>query len=424
LKRILLLEFCFLFLATTFQGDRLTGWVQQTIPRQDLPVVDLQFLDSLNGFIVLLHNLPDTSFVLKTTNGGNNWTTTQFDNMYSTSIQFVDNSTGYLAGRISPDGIIKKTTNGGINWFTVSTLPWASILRDICFANKDTGWVCSNDLTSGGLWRTLNGGLSWQLQLDYNYRPSKVFFVNINTGWVIGNSGQYLYKTTNCGGNWNLQTSTSSEFYRDVFFATSDTGWIVKNIGTGQYSIIQTTNGGNNWFGVNSPIVSTSARLFFIDNKKGWAGDAFNRIVATLDGFNWGIQISPRYTNYNVSFVDTVIGWAGASGLVHTSDGGGPIVSANQTITEVPKDFVLEQNYPNPFNSTSNLKFKIANLTNIKIVVYDIMGREIQTLLNGKYTSGTYECRFDGSSLSSGIYLYALFADGKKIDTKRMVLIK
>lgn len=71
MKRIILLELCLLFLATTFQGDRPTGWVQQTIPRPDLAVRDLQFLDALTGFTISAKSPSDTSFIFKTTKGNN-----------------------------------------------------------------------------------------------------------------------------------------------------------------------------------------------------------------------------------------------------------------------------------------------------------------------------------------------------------------
>jgi len=354
MKRILLLELCFLFLATTFQGDRLTGWVQQTIPRQDLAVLDLQFLDTLTGFMVSTKPAVDTAFIFKTTDGGNNWSTTYFDSLYLFCMDMVDKNIGYSGGAKVGSGIIKKTTNSGNNWFTVSSIPFV-IIVDVEFINKDTGWVCSPASFGGGLWRTTDGGLSWILQLNETYRPSKIFFVNSSTGWVIGNAGYNLYKTTNSGVNWNLQTNFS-DLISDVFFSSSDTGLVV---GGGNNNLKKTTNGGNNWFDVNIPNYLTSEnRLFSLNNKTSWAGGGIYKIFATKDGYNWVKQNSPQYSNYNVSFVDSLNGWAGYSGLVHTTDGGGPIVSANQTVTGVPKDFVLEQNYPNPFNQLSIINYQ------------------------------------------------------------------
>jgi hypothetical protein len=90
---------------------------------------------------------------------------------------------------------------------------------------------------------------------------------------------------------------------------------------------------------------------------------------------------------------------------------------------ELPSGFSLSQNYPNPFNSGTNIKFKVAKTCNVKIVVFDMMGCEIQTLVNEILTPGTYESSFNGSSLSAGVYFYN-FSAGDYSETKRMILEK
>ena len=96
--------------------------------------------------------------------------------------------------------------------------------------------------------------------------------------------------------------------------------------------------------------------------------------------------------------------------------------------SEIPKRFNLEQNYPNPFNPTTKIKFDIPSdvkrkTLNVKLTIYDVLGREIQTLVNEKLQPGSYEVTFDGSNLSSGIYFYQLKA-GNNIETIKMLLIK
>ncbi|MCX6250880.1 MAG: phospholipase D-like domain-containing protein [Bacteroidetes bacterium] len=90
---------------------------------------------------------------------------------------------------------------------------------------------------------------------------------------------------------------------------------------------------------------------------------------------------------------------------------------------EVPKGFSLYQNYPNPFNPVTNIKFYVAKSSDVKIVVYDMMGRKVQTLVKETLKPGTYESSFDGSSLTGGIYLYKISA-GDYSETKRMMLEK
>jgi len=109
------------------------------------------------------------------------------------------------------------------------------------------------------------------------------------------------------------------------------------------------------------------------------------------------------------------------------------IIGINQISTEVPKYFSLSQNYPNPFNPTTKIKFSIPSPSPlergvVRLVIYDALGREVQTLVNEQLQPGTYEVEFpapagDGSNFSSGIYYYTL-SSGDYIESKKMVLIK
>ncbi len=94
----------------------------------------------------------------------------------------------------------------------------------------------------------------------------------------------------------------------------------------------------------------------------------------------------------------------------------------NQT-TELISDYKLFQNYPNPFNPESKIKIQISRTSNVKLVVYDILGKELETLINKQINPGTYEVNFDGSNYPSGLYFYQLTVDGYG-ETKSMVLLK
>jgi hypothetical protein len=103
--------------------------------------------------------------------------------------------------------------------------------------------------------------------------------------------------------------------------------------------------------------------------------------------------------------------------------------TGNNNIT-TPESYSLSQNNPNPFNPTTNIKFDVAKFGNVKIIVLDIMGREVQTLVNESMKPGTYEVSFDGSSLASGVYFYKISVNlgrSSTVDfseTKRMLMIK
>jgi hypothetical protein len=91
--------------------------------------------------------------------------------------------------------------------------------------------------------------------------------------------------------------------------------------------------------------------------------------------------------------------------------------------SEIPSKYDLHQNYPNPFNPTTNIKFDIIRNEAVKLEVYDITGRVINTLVNGKLEAGKYSYTLDASSLPSGVYFYKLATDNYTM-TRRMILLK
>lgn len=98
-------------------------------------------------------------------------------------------------------------------------------------------------------------------------------------------------------------------------------------------------------------------------------------------------------------------------------------IGINTISTIVPSEYKLEQNFPNPFNPTTKIKYHLKNNCNIILKIYDILGKELSTLINEKQSPGTYEVTFDGKNLSSGVYFYRIQA-GDFMQVKRMVLIK
>jgi hypothetical protein len=93
--------------------------------------------------------------------------------------------------------------------------------------------------------------------------------------------------------------------------------------------------------------------------------------------------------------------------------------------SEIPSSCTLMQNYPNPFNPTTTVGYAVSGLGSnwVRLAVYDLLGREVAVLLDERKSPGTYQVAFDGSKLSSGVYIYRLTA-GNYVDSKRMILVK
>jgi hypothetical protein len=142
-------------------------------------------------------------------------------------------------------------------------------------------------------------------------------------------------------------------------------------------------------------------------------------------GTNWASRPTGTSQAMNrIFFTDALTGWSvGDNGtILHTTNGGLTFVDGERP-DEVPKEILLSQNYPNPFNPVTNFQFSIANSQLTILKVYDVLGREVATLVSEVKQLGTYSVRFDGSGLVSGIYFYRLDA-GSFTSAKKMLLLK
>ncbi len=90
---------------------------------------------------------------------------------------------------------------------------------------------------------------------------------------------------------------------------------------------------------------------------------------------------------------------------------------------EIPNEFVLSQNYPNPFNPTTNIEYSLPRVSKVSLKIYDVLGREIRTLINDVKSPGKYTVTFNAQNLPSGVYFYHLEA-GSFNETKRLMLTK
>lgn len=141
--------------------------------------------------------------------------------------------------------------------------------------------------------------------------------------------------------------------------------------------------------------------------------DEANAVVIRPDGK----IIAAGYSEGTPPYLGS-IGWAFA--VVRFVSSG---VTGVRKANSFPETFALYQNYPNPFNPTTAIGYQLSATSQVTLKVYDILGREVATLVDEKQNAGSYSVKFDGSRLASGVYFYRLSAGGFA-DVKKLVLLK
>jgi hypothetical protein len=100
-----------------------------------------------------------------------------------------------------------------------------------------------------------------------------------------------------------------------------------------------------------------------------------------------------------------------------------PPVGVSINNNNVPKNYSLGQNYPNPFNPTTNIKFDIPKAGHVRLAVYDMLGNQVELLVNNEMQPGSYSTDFNAAKISSGVYFYRL-ETGDFSETRKMILTK
>ena len=364
----------------------------------------------------------------------------------------------WVDNRLGIDEIYyKRSTDGGINWGVESRLsPNDSLGSSIPSISVSGTYVhvVWEDLRNynWGIYykRSTDGGINWDADIRLSIDISSSALPSIATSGSIVNvvwqdyfngiPGIYHKRSSDGGMNWgNIASLTNNTFrsdYPSIAVSGSTVHVVWPDVHDINYEIyyLRSTDGGLNW-GTHTrltnnthtswnPSIAVSSSLVHVvwqEERDGNKEIYYKR--STDGGINWGTDT--RLTNNSAMSYNPSIAVSGsfAHVLWHDNRDSGnweiyykrnPTgnVGIKNISSEVPSRYSLGQNYPNPFNSTSNLKFEISNTGDVKLIVYDIMGKEVQTLVNERLQPGTYEAAFDGSMLNSGVYFYKLMTDG------------
>ncbi len=251
---------------------------------------------------------------------------------------------------------------------------------------------------------TSNAGIVWQTPLSSAVTSSPTIDANGNI-YVGTADGKFYSLNKNGGIRWFFQTPATIKStaaittYQRIYFGNDageiyglDTNKIVRfyYIDSSKVSCAMLHHKGTLYFG------NEAGRIFALFDLTGGSKGPVKPVWGTFQNNirRTGNQIDEEYS-----------------------------IEIKKISEYIPDKFELSQNYPNPFNPTTRISFKVASYKVIKLQVFDILGKEITTLVNEKLQPGTYETSFDASKLPSGIYFYRLSA-GDFSETKKLTLIK
>ncbi len=354
--------------------------------------------------------------ILITSDGGSSWSQSPLIGV-NNSIHFVTSSLGWVC---NSQGMIFKTTDGGINWL-LSHTESSKELTSISFLNENLGIASGYNRT---ILFTSDGGENWQNVLTESYdHLLKTYIYSSGLMLVTGGNG-LVYRSYDSGNSWDSLNAGMPNALYGVSFISPLTGFVFGCCG----AFFKTTDGGDTWQSHNyitpGDIIYSSD---FVDDNTGWAVGELGWLLKTTDsGETWnqnGPQIQAELRS--VFFVNEDIGFvAGSNGtILKTVNGGGSSTSVSENGDLTPIAFQLHQNYPNPFNPKTVISYQLPMSSNVSLKVYNLLGKEVATLVNEEKPAGEYEVEFDGSGLTSGIYFYQLKV-GSFYDTQKMILLK
>jgi photosystem II stability/assembly factor-like uncharacterized protein len=413
----------------------------------------------------------DAGNIIRTTNGGANWslipTGITGTNSDILAIDFITKDTGWVAAY---NGTVAKTTDAGLTWSIISTIvgsnPW-----DMDFVNSKFGWVVG---TGERIFGTSDGGVTWNQQhAGGGLGTYGVSFVDDKTG-VAGGTGGNTYYTSDGGTTWNSAVTPPDNTVWGIHIASSPVYGTVALTACASGYVFKSIDGGRNWVEEPRQTINTFDDVWMTDAAHAWFAGSSGVIVGYFEPANIPVELASFSANVNNN--EVLLTWVTASEnnnagyeverkFSHETDwiiigfvkGSGTSVNISEytfsdeslepgkynyrikqldlngsfkyyylsELVEIglPEKFELLQNYPNPFNPSTIIKFSIPVQTFVTLKVFDMLGKEVVTLVENEKPAGNYSVNFSAGNLSSGIYLYTLQAGSSSL-TKKLMLIK
>jgi hypothetical protein len=357
--------------------------------------------------------------IYRSATNGDSWDTV-LSNGVTNFLYLASDSANSIYAANGSNGLL-KTTSAGSSWTTIpsSTFGNKSVQAVICGRN---GYVYVGTIT-GGIYRSTDNGSTFPdntittltiVTLAVDKYNSNIIYAGASSG-AAPNYG--FYRSTDAGSTWSVNLNPYNiwgivQKPNALFTITTSTG----------YNFDMSTNGGLNWTTVS----------YLTGAMRGMTLDLYDNYIYTSG--NGGVFRSTNnglsFTNINLTYscnqilnsnnrlLVAVSGTTNGGIYTYTYPLGIKLIS-----TEIPQNFLLKQNFPNPFNPITKISFQLPvnGITNLEL--YNLLGEEIESLVNQNLQAGEYEVSWDASKYPSGVYFYKLIS-GNYTDTKKMVLIK
>lgn len=383
------------------------------------------------------------SGVYKTTNGGSNWVNANngINHTFIRAIGVHPQKRNIILAGSFYSGLY-RSSNAGLNWDYVSDVNDTTILA-ITFDRRSGDTVFVGTATRG-VFRSIDAGITWEhlssdtIQIDaleITIDPQ-----NSNVIYLMNTVDDRVYKSTDLGNTWQLFFEGNKILSLSVDPFNSNTiymGAVGENpIGDSLYKSI---DGGENWEKIivnDTTHIIDDVLIDYTDPSKIYIATVTGGVLRSSDaGLHWS-ELNDGLTSlvvlrlkFHEMTTATIFGATNGAAIVKIENLTG---LNNNELNFISNGIYLTQNYPNPFNPTTTIRYDIPEQSFVTIKIYDILGKEIATLVNEEKPAGSYEVEFNtgGHSgfsgireLTSGIYFYKLQA-GNFIETKKMVLIK
>jgi hypothetical protein len=257
----------------------------------------------------------------------------------------------------------------------------------------------------------------------------RIDFLNNGVGYFKPiNQDNSIWKTTDFGENWIKTSYGFSGGAAVIKFYNENIGFV-----TDYGGLARTLDGGNTWDHWDSPFSRSDIEFAPDDPANVWLlGD--DKVFFTSDtGNTWksvsinGFGMAANNEGRDMVFTSRQNGWLLSEKNVYKTTNGGGLTNVAQLNSHQPEIFLF-QNYPNPFNPYTEIRYQIRKTSHVTIKIYDLLGQEVTTLVDGNVDAGTHDVRWnarnrENTPVSTGIYVYRLNVD-KEVFQRKMALIR